>query len=108
MNEAAIEQALVAAGKTAPRLTSPQIDDQIVSEQFHVFPGTTLTVCCMTLRNGFKTLGHSEAVSAENFDRKLGEDIARKHARDQIWQLEDYRVRSHLYAEEQSAQQGLL
>lgn len=72
------------------------IDDQIIAEQYHIFPGTTLTVCALTLRNGYHVTGESAAASPANFDEELGRKIARKNARDRIWALEGYLLRSKL------------
>lgn len=98
-DENAIEQELQEKGKTAPRLTPDAIDAQIVAEQYHVFPGTTLTVCALTLANGFQVVGHSAAASPENFDEEIGRKIAHGNARQKIWPLEGYRLRSMLAAE---------
>ena len=81
-----------------PRLTPAHIDAQIVSEAFHVFPGTTLTVCALTLRNGFQVVGESAAASPENFDQEIGRKIARDNARGKIWALEGYALRDLLAA----------
>jgi hypothetical protein len=96
LNETAIEAEIVAKGKTAPRLTPDHIDAQIVAEAYHVFPGTTLTVCALTLRNGFHVTGESAAASPENFDAEIGRKIARDNARGKIWALEGYLLRSRL------------
>ena len=95
-DEAAVEAEIQAKGKTAPRLTPAHIDAQIVSEAFHVFPGTTLTVCALTLRNGFIVVGESAAASPENFDAEIGRKIARDNARNRIWALEGYVLRNKL------------
>lgn len=95
-DEAAVEKEIQAKGLTAPRLTPQHIDDQIVSQAFHVFPGTTLTVCALTLRNGFHVVGESAAASPANFDADLGRKIARDNARNKIWALEGYLLRSKL------------
>ena len=63
-DEASIEAEIQAKGLNAPRLNPQMIDDAIVSEQYHVFPGTTLTVCALTLRNGFIVTGESASASA--------------------------------------------
>jgi Phage protein (N4 Gp49/phage Sf6 gene 66) family len=97
-DEKAIEAEIQAKGLTAPRLNPAHIDAQIVGEAFHVFPGTTLTVCVLTLRNGFQVVGHSAAASPENFDAELGRKIARDNARQKIWALEGYLLRSKLAA----------
>jgi hypothetical protein len=97
-DEQSIEKEIQAKGLNAPRLTPEAIDAVIVSEQYHVFPGTTLTVCCLTLKNGFTVTGESAAASVENFNREIGEKIARRNARDKIWSLEGYLLRQNLWA----------
>jgi len=72
------------------------IDAQIVGEEYHVFPGTTMTVCALKLRNGFIVIGESAAASPENFDAASGCRIARDNARSKIWALEGYLLRSKL------------
>lgn len=100
--EQAIEAAIVAAGKTAPRLTPEDIDAAIVGEAYHVFPGTTVTICLLTLRNGFNVEGSSAAVSPSNFDEEIGRRIARTNARDKIWGFEGYVLKERLYLQSQS------
>jgi hypothetical protein len=101
-DEDAIEAEIQRKGLNAPRLTPQLIDAQILGEQYHVFPGTTLTVCALTLRNGFQVTGESAAASPENFDQEIGRKIARDNARNKIWQLEGYLLRTRL--SEQAAQ----
>jgi hypothetical protein len=95
-DEQALEDEIKAKGLTAPRLTPQHIDDQIVSEAFHVFPGTTLTICALTLKNGFHVVGESAAASPENFDQEIGRRISRDNARNKIWALEGYLLRTKL------------
>lgn len=97
-DEAAVEAEIQRKGLTAPRITPQMIDDTIVAADFHVFPGTTLTVCALTLRNGFLVVGESAAASPENFDAELGRKIARDNARNKIWALEGYRLRGEISA----------
>ena len=96
-NEIAIEKEINDKGLNAPRLTPALIDAAIVSEEYHVFPGTMLTACCLTLRNGFTTLGESACASPANFNAELGRKIAREKAREKIWALEGYLLRESLY-----------
>jgi Phage protein (N4 Gp49/phage Sf6 gene 66) family len=96
MPEQKIESEIQAKGLNAPRLNPQHIDDTIVGEDYHVFPGTTLTVCCLTLRNGFNVTGESAAASPENFDLEIGRKIARSNAREKIWQLEGYLLKQKL------------
>jgi hypothetical protein len=95
-SEAAIEAEIRTKGLNAPRLTPDHIDAQIVSEAYHVFPGTTLTVCALTLRNGFLVVGESAAASPSNFDESIGRRISRDNARNKIWALEGYVLRNKL------------
>ncbi|MFO1421170.1 MAG: Gp49 family protein [Candidatus Competibacteraceae bacterium] len=96
MNEQEIEAEIQAKGLNAPRISLAQIEATIVGEEYHVFPGTALTVCCLKLRNGFTVTGESAPVSAENFDAELGRKIARMRARERIWALEGYALAERL------------
>lgn len=95
-DEQAIESEIQAKGLNAPRLNPQMIDAAIVSEQYYVFPGTTMTVCALTLQNGFVVIGESAAASPENFNQEIGRTIARKNARERIWALEGYLLREKL------------
>jgi hypothetical protein len=95
-----IEQEIVARGLTAPRVTLPAIADVIRGEQYHVFDGTTLTVCVLTLNNGFHVVGESACASPDNFDAGIGRRIARESAVQKIWPLLGYELRTRLVAEQ--------
>lgn len=98
MNDQAIEQEIQDKGLTAARVTPQRVDEVIVGEDYHVFPGTTLTVCVLTLANGFTVIGESACASPENFDTELGRKIARDNAKQKIWALEGYALRERLAA----------
>jgi len=98
VSEEQVETEVKAKGLTAARVTPAQIDAAIRDEQYHVFAGSCLTVCCLTLQNGFTVTGESACVSPENFNEELGRKIAFTHARDKIWALEGYLLRQRLYA----------
>ena len=95
-NESEIEAELQAKGLNAPRLNPARIDAQIVNEEYAVFGGR-MTICVLTLRNGFLVSGESSSVSAENFDQEIGAKIARENARAKIWPLEGYVLRTRLH-----------
>ena len=99
-NEAAVEKEIQDKGLTAPRLTPHDIESTISGERYHVLPGTTVTVCLLTLRNGYTVVGESACASPENFDEELGRKIARDNARNRIWQLEGYLLRQRLHEAE--------
>lgn len=95
-DEQAIEEEIQSKGLVAPRLTPEHIDDRIRQKAFWIVPGTSVTVCALTLANGFTVVGESAAASAENFDVELGEKIAFQNARQKIWPLEGYLLRQRL------------
>lgn len=97
MTEAAIEKAIQATHPKATRLTPADIDRVIVGEDFHVFPGTTVTVCLLTLKNGAKAIGHNYgSIDTSQQDWKMGKTEARKMAINTVWELEGYRLRQEL------------
>ena len=82
------------------RVTPEDIDfaiENALDVQYHVFTGTTMTVVCVTLSNGFKVLGYSAPVSDANFDEAVGERVALDKVRDQLWELLGFRLKQALY-----------
>lgn len=98
-DETEIEAEIQRKGLNAPRLNPAMIDACIMSAAYHVFPGTTMTVCALTLRNGYIVTGESAAASPENFDEEIGRKIAHDNARNKIWALEGYLLREQLSLE---------
>lgn len=96
MNENELETEIQLKNLNAPRLTPVAIDAAITGEQYHVFEGTTHTVCCLTLRNGYTVTGESAAASPANFNEEIGRKIAREKAREKIWVLEGYLLKQRL------------
>jgi hypothetical protein len=97
MSEQSIEQEIQEKGLNKPRLTPQLIDDTIELAAYYVFPGSMVTVCCLTLKNGFNTVGESACVSPENFDAEIGQKVAREDARNKIWALEGYLLKQRLF-----------
>lgn len=91
----ATTQALIAANaSSAPRVSPKDVDAEIVGETFTVLPSGRVTVCELTLRNGFTVTGESATVFIQNFDAEIGQRIARQNARDKIWPLLGYALRN--------------
>lgn len=97
MSEQEIEKKIQDKGLNAPRLTPSLIDDAIKGSDFHVFSGSCLTVCCLTLKNGFTVTGESACASPENFNAEIGKEIAFKNAREKVWALEGYLLKDKLF-----------
>ena len=97
MSEQEIEKEITAKGLTAPRLTPDHIDSCIKSVDYHVFNGSCLTVCCITLKNGFTVTGESACASPSNFDADIGYKVSFGNARNKIWALEGYLLKDKLF-----------
>lgn len=98
--ESAIESEIQAKGLNATRLTPADIDSKVLGADYHRFNGTTVTICCLYLANGFTVTGESACASPENFNEEIGRKIAYGNAREKIWQLEGYLLRQRLHDEE--------
>lgn len=81
------------------RVTPEMITAAILGHDFHVLPGTNITVCTIKLRNGYRVLGYNYGdIDPERHDRKRGEQAAYEMAREKIWELEGYALRERLAA----------
>jgi hypothetical protein len=85
------------------RVTKQQVEDATHSEHFHVPPGSTLTICVLTLQNGFMVTGQSACADPASFDAAVGRRLAREDAMKMVWMFEGYALRSALAAAANSA-----
>ena len=81
------ELAAALEARPAPRVTEDQIKQRIQSTDYFVLPGTTVTICQITLDNGYSVLGESACVSPENFDEAIGRTYAHKNSFRKLWPL---------------------
>lgn len=119
-DDVGIENLIQLKGKTAPRVTPADIEAAIASEYFFTAaqgvagrnlcaddsdhaPGLTtnsplhlLTFCVLVLKNGFTVTGESACASPENFDAEIGRRIARENAKQKLWPLLGYELRTKL------------
>lgn len=95
MSPAEAEAAI--AAKTAPKVTKDGIEAKIAGVHYLQPPGTTLTICIITMQNGFTVVGKSAAASPENFDPAIGQRVAYDDAFRQVWPLEGYLLREQLH-----------
>lgn len=89
-------------GVTPNTVTMESIRDIIQDDltSYYVFPNTTLTVCCVTLRNGYTVTGESACADPDNFNKELGQKYAFEAAVSKIWQLEGYLLKQKLFMEQ--------
>jgi hypothetical protein len=55
-----------------------------------------LTLCVITMKNGFTVTGQSACASPENFNQDIGFRLARQDAERKMWALLGYSLRDHL------------
>lgn len=94
--EVEIEKEIQAKGLNAPRLTPDLIESKIVKEEYHLLT-EVLTVCVLTLENGFTVTGESACASPANYNKEIGDRIARDNAKEKIWVLEGYLLKQKLF-----------
>ena len=81
------------------RVTLDALKANIVKEEFHVFPGSQLTVCVLTLLNGFTVTGESACADPAMFNEEIGQKIARENAERKIWPLMGYALKEEMMKE---------
>jgi hypothetical protein len=81
------------------RLTIDDIKSKIVNEHYYIVPGTTLTVCALTLKNGYVVIGQNAYVDPKEFNEEVGKRFAYTQAMEQVWQLEGYLLKQRLHDE---------
>lgn len=96
-------------GRTAPRVSLEDIKANVAAEAFFTAgeagdalglpmheAAKLLTICIITVSNGFTLVGKSAPASAENFDAELGRKLAYEDAIRQLWPLMGYALRETL------------
>ena len=86
-----LHERLQEEGKTG-YVTPTMVEAEWKSAAYHHFEGTTVTVCCLTLRNGFTVVGQSACANPDNFDPKLGRELAFEDANQQIYKFLAFRL----------------
>lgn len=81
------------------RVTLDALKANIAKEEFHVFPGSQLTVCVLTLQNGFTVTGESACADPAMFNAEIGQKIARENAEQKIWPLMGYALKEEMMKE---------
>ena len=117
-DDSGIEQEIQQKGLTAARVTPKDLEDNIASI-WYINAGTgvipddymppvpvnhplqLLTLCVLVLKNGFTVTGESACASPENFDAEVGRKIALENAKQKIWPLLGYELRTKLTKEQQ-------
>ena len=80
-----------------PRVFKSDIEKKIKKVDYIILPNTTVTICNITLENGFSVRGESACIDERNFNMKIGQEIAYRNAFNQIWDLEGYLLKEKIF-----------
>lgn len=69
------------------RVTKEGMEDRIASVDYLVLPNTTVTICSITLDNGYSVRGESACVDPANFNEEIGQRYAYDNAFKKLWPL---------------------
>lgn len=95
------DQASQAVQKTPNRVSLESIKAKVgFIDYFYPERHPHMTICLVTMTNGFVLVGKSAPADPANFDRELGCQFAFEDALKQAWPLEAYLLRERLTAEE--------
>ena len=106
-------EALSARGAVAPRVSLADMNAAIKTEHYinagHAIardpdgvpipighPLDLMTLCFLTMQNGFVVVGKSAPASPDNFDPEKGKTFAREDAIRQLWPLMGFALRQKL------------
>ena len=74
------------AKSPAPRITEDFMEARIKETSFTRF-SETVTICQITLDNGYSVRGESACVNPENYNQEIGERVAFDNAFNTLWPL---------------------
>lgn len=90
-----------AVQKTANRVTLDSLYKKVgQTEYFHPKSTPHMTICAVTLVNGFVVVGQAAPADAANYDVELGRKFAFEDALRKVWPLEGYLLRERLHADD--------
>ncbi|MET4562189.1 hypothetical protein ABIA69_003375 [Lysinibacillus parviboronicapiens] len=79
-------------------VTQEHIEEIIAISSYEVFHRVHGKQCIVVakLPNGFTVVGESACVDANNYDEQIGFDLAVKHIKSRLWELEGYALQNKL------------
>lgn len=84
---------------TAPRVTMEDVLGSIAKADYYLHAEGTLTICVLTLQNGFTVTGQSACADIANYKQDIGERMAYDNAVNEIWKFLGYVLRDKLHNE---------
>ena len=77
-------------------ITPEQIHEQIAAIEYHLFDGTTMLACCITLKNGYPVIGYAFTADPADFDINKIQQYAQDDAESKIAELLAYSLKGKL------------
>jgi hypothetical protein len=78
-------------------ITNDHIESIIANEHYDYKQDLGMTLCFLTLKNGFIVHGEAHILVYEWYDEKISKERARNNAKDKIWVLEAYLLKQREY-----------
>jgi hypothetical protein len=92
-----VDREAAAVQKTRNRVTLESMIAKIVDEEYiHPESIPHMTICVITVENGYALVGKSAPADHANFDEALGHKFAKEDALRQMWGLEAYLLRERM------------
>lgn len=93
----------ILGGQIFPKVTPESIKARITKVDYLTLPDSTVTLCNITIENGFSVRGESACVDPRNFNQEVGKTIAYRNAFDKLWALEGYLLAERRFVSEKAA-----
>lgn len=83
------------------KVTKEQIESIFEQSEFEVFHKIFGKQCVVIakLPNGFTVLGESACVDPTNYEESIGEELAKQHIKNKLWELEGYALQKKVTGE---------
>lgn len=88
-----------------PKVTKNYIESRIVGWEvinLASIGNPTVTICSITLDNGYSVRGESACVDPRNYDKEIGEKLAYQNAFNKLWPLFGFLLAEAIYKDKQA------
>lgn len=90
--------AALAASPSPDRVTPEYLKSRVAKVEFHRLAGGTMTLCILTVDNGFQLTGTSACADPANYKKDVGEKISYDNAERGLWPLLGFALKEAMKA----------